>query len=158
MCKLYTDLKHQRVNLNGEMSSSMTRTCPLSRYFWHVLQVHRSSGTTLSTAGCSISRIVCTICTSQLSMRGICSCEWQQIPTYLADGHACRQDGTWLGTLILVQSLATAGAHTMWAASNVFENVCLQMKYPHKPHGTIFRVPHDSVDISSGDRHLQRLC
>jgi len=24
--------------------------------------------------------------------------------------------------------------------------------------GTIFRVPHGSADISSGDRHLQRLC
>ncbi len=60
-CKSYSDLKHQRVNFNREMSSTVMRTCPLSKYFRHVLQIHRSSGTTLSTAGCSISRIVCTV-------------------------------------------------------------------------------------------------
>lgn len=84
-----------------------------SKYFRHVQQIHRSSGTTLSIAGCSMSRIVCTICKSQQRTRVICSCERQQRVAYLlANGHAYWQGGTWLGSLILVQSLPTAGAHT----------------------------------------------
>ena len=71
------------------------------------------SGTTLSIAGCSMSRIVCTICKSQQRTRVICNCERQQRLAYLlANGHAYWQGGAWLGSLILVQSLPTAGAHT----------------------------------------------